>query len=86
MHTTTPNLRLLTSVTADRVRVFVYDEGATELPAAPAPAGDSESGRGLLLVDALAADWGAGYPSHAPPVYGKRVWFELRTPRPAAPD
>ena len=37
---------------------------------------DDEHGRGLLLVDTLAADWGAGrYPRGS----GKFVWFTLRT-------
>jgi serine/threonine-protein kinase RsbW len=35
---------------------------------------ESLGGRGLLLVEALAARWGV-IPSEA----GKRVWFELRT-------
>jgi anti-sigma regulatory factor (Ser/Thr protein kinase) len=44
-------------------------------PTTPAPAPDSESGRGLLLVAALADDWGV-LPRRAAP--GKTVWAELK--------
>ncbi|MEY6564990.1 hypothetical protein AB8B12_08570 [Streptomyces sp. PGLac3x] len=41
--------------------------------AAPAPPGpEDESGRGLVLVDALAAEWGTELLP-----WGKRVWAEL---------
>jgi anti-sigma regulatory factor (Ser/Thr protein kinase) len=43
-------------------RVVVGDQGSAKVPAVAAPAGDAaqvgESGRGLLLVDGLADDWG----------------------------
>ncbi|MGW9496432.1 ATP-binding protein [Streptomyces prasinus] len=45
---------------------------------APAPAPDGESGRGLLLVDALADDWGV-LPHPTGP--GKTVWAEYVLPR-----
>ncbi|OBQ47697.1 hypothetical protein A4U61_20640 [Streptomyces sp. H-KF8] len=45
---------------------------------APAPAPDGESGRGLLLVDALADDWGV-LPRPTGP--GKTVWAEYVLPR-----
>src|ERR1700760_300303 len=50
------------------VRVVVGDQGSAKAPAIAAPAGGAarwrESGRGLLLVDNLADDWGtAGYPN-----------------------
>ncbi|MGW4200652.1 ATP-binding protein [Streptomyces sp. NPDC004726] len=58
-------------------------------PTAPAPDSTSESGRGLLLVAALADDWGVTPRPAAP---GKTVWAELRLPagghprtHPAAP-
>lgn len=56
--------------TGVRVRVEVTD--ASPVRPKPGPgAPDAEGGRGLVLVDALAADWGcAGDPA------GKVVWFE----------
>ncbi|MFE0726826.1 ATP-binding protein [Streptomyces antibioticus] len=80
VHTATPTLHLLTSVTADGVRVSVYDDVPARAPLTPVTAPDGEGGRGLHLVQALAHDWGAGYPGQAPFGYGKRVWFELRDP------
>jgi len=53
------------------VRVEVSD-GSSILPTMRVLDGDSPSGRGLCLVDALAADWGAHSMAH-----GKVVWFEL---------
>ncbi|MEU6555036.1 ATP-binding protein [Streptomyces sp. NPDC046915] len=44
-------------------------------PAPPSPDAESESGRGLLLVAALADDWGVTPRASAP---GKTVWAELR--------
>ncbi|MEU1051772.1 ATP-binding protein [Streptomyces sp. NPDC005876] len=68
------HLRL--SMTEDVVRVEVTDTRgeAHPPPTAPAPDTTSESGRGLLLVTALADDWGVR-PRRAAP--GKTVWAEL---------
>jgi PAS domain S-box-containing protein len=55
------------------VRVEVGD-GSRARPEARSPGSDEEAGRGLVLVDALAAEWGV-----VPTVAGKRVWFELPT-------
>ncbi|WP_052441212.1 ATP-binding protein [Streptacidiphilus anmyonensis] len=57
--------------TGERLRVEVTDTD----PELPTPRGLDPSvphGRGLLLVAALAADWGA-----EPDPAGKRVWFEV---------
>jgi anti-sigma regulatory factor (Ser/Thr protein kinase) len=57
--------------TGSRVRVEVTDASAVR----PKPGHgslDAEGGRGLLLVDALAADWGS-----ADDPAGKVVWFEV---------
>ncbi|MFD3836308.1 ATP-binding protein [Streptomyces sp. NPDC058642] len=75
--------RLTLSLTAGRLRCTVADEG-------PGLAGthgegsdeDSENGRGLLLVDALADRWGSGCVEDG---VGKEVWFELEAPAPDAP-
>ena len=55
----------------DVVRVEVGD-GSRALPEARRPTLDDETGRGLLLLDALASGWGV-----TPTVSGKRVWFEV---------
>jgi anti-sigma regulatory factor (Ser/Thr protein kinase) len=57
-------------------RIEVTDTRAEKRPPANPPATDSlsESGRGLLLVAALADDWGVS-PRQAAP--GKTVWAEL---------
>ncbi|MFE9629027.1 SpoIIE family protein phosphatase [Streptomyces sp. NPDC006527] len=70
----------------DRVRVEVRDND----PHPPIPVvvldpngvGDdeAESGRGLLIVDAIASAWGS-----TPAGRGKTTWFELRPPDTSAP-
>ncbi|MEU5313120.1 ATP-binding protein [Streptomyces sp. NPDC021562] len=60
-------------VTDDRVRVTVTDASDT-LPAPGTAPLEAESGRGLTLVAALAADWGAQRRGCG---VGKEVWFEL---------
>ncbi|MFG3539868.1 MULTISPECIES: ATP-binding protein [Streptomyces] len=57
-------------------RIEVTDTRAEKRPPASPPATDSlsESGRGLLLVAALADDWGVSTRRTAP---GKTVWAEL---------
>ncbi|MFF0112459.1 ATP-binding protein [Streptomyces prasinus] len=58
-------------------RIEVTDTRAEKLPPASSPETDSlsESGRGILLVAALADAWGVS-PCRAAP--GKTVWAELR--------
>ena len=53
------------------VRVEVGD-GSREVPAPTTPDAEAPHGRGLVLVEALASDWGV-----APTRTGKRVWFEV---------
>lgn len=67
-------------VRAALVRVEVVD-GSERLPVPKGYATDSATGRGLLLVDRLAAAWGTERRSG-----GKVVWFELRADRPAGLD
>jgi hypothetical protein len=55
-----------------RLRVEVLDGGATVPPQPVPPPLESESGRGLLLVEALADRWGAAVTAE-----GKTLWFEL---------
>ncbi|MFE2062163.1 ATP-binding protein [Streptomyces sp. NPDC059467] len=68
-------LRLGLDITAGLVRVEVADAATTRKPPAAAPLSfpDGESGRGLLLVDALALWWGCV--SRHP--VGKTVWAEV---------
>jgi hypothetical protein len=62
-----------------RLHIEVQDEnrGGT-LPALRSPHPDDQSGRGLVLVDALSSDWGA---RDAPLGSGRVVWAEL-SPQP----
>jgi anti-sigma regulatory factor (Ser/Thr protein kinase) len=55
------------------LRVEVHDgtDSAAALPVSP-PTPASENGRGLLLVDVLAAAWGI-----SPHPTGKTVWFDV---------
>ncbi|MBK6012642.1 ATP-binding protein, partial [Streptomyces sp. MBT53] len=63
--------------TDERLRVEVTDTDPS-LPSAVEAGPNDESGRGLLLVDALADAWGM---QPQPP--GKTTWFEI-TPEPSA--
>jgi anti-sigma regulatory factor (Ser/Thr protein kinase) len=57
-------------------RVVVGDQGSLKVPgvvASAGTAGAAESGRGLLMVDEIADDWGtACYPD------GRCTWFDVR--------
>ncbi|MDA2810869.1 ATP-binding protein [Nocardiopsis sp. RSe5-2] len=62
-------------VDAERLRVSVHDQGGPGVPvirAHPAALGLHRGGRGLGLVDALAAAWD----THTGPT-GRTVWFEV---------
>ncbi|MFF3502474.1 ATP-binding protein [Streptomyces sp. NPDC003247] len=69
------HLRLRLDTATGLVRVEVADAAAGQRPPAapPEPLPDGESGRGLLLVDALAVRWGT---AGRHPV-GKTVWAEV---------
>ncbi|MCQ8193422.1 ATP-binding protein, partial [Streptomyces rugosispiralis] len=56
----------------DRVRLAVTDK-CPQPPTAQAPCCDDESGRGLVLVEAMSDRWGTQYRT-----WGKTVWAELR--------
>lgn len=66
------------------VRIEVSDASPAQPPTSPPPSSpDDESGRGLVLVDVLAARWGA---ASRDPV-GKTVWAEVASVMPnLAPD
>ncbi|WP_308121990.1 ATP-binding protein [Streptomyces sp. TRM70350] len=71
------------TLTDNTFRIEVTDTRTERHPAPPppsTPAPDAESGRGLLLVAALADDWGVTPRATAP---GKTVWAEFAVPSPA---
>jgi hypothetical protein len=63
------NLRALRQ--GARIRVEV-DDASRSTPVVRNPRPVETGGRGLLIVDALATEWGADVHAH-----GKTVWFEL---------
>ncbi|MFF9122729.1 ATP-binding protein [Streptomyces sp. NPDC014889] len=70
-------LRLALDAATGVMRVEVADASAKRPPVtAPSSHPDGESGRGLLLVDVLAARWGC---TPREPL-GKTVWAEVRCP------
>ncbi|MBV7669153.1 ATP-binding protein [Streptomyces halstedii] len=69
------------------LRIEVTDTRSEQLPTPVASADDAESGRGLLIVEALADRWGV----ERGPVPRKTVWAELdlspvAPPRPSGPN
>ncbi|WP_242536532.1 ATP-binding protein [Streptomyces albidoflavus] len=72
-HTRSPVIRVsVTRLEGTRVEIAVTDRSRV-LPARKPAAPDALDGRGLVLVDAVAARWGAD-----PQRWGKRVWAEVR--------
>lgn len=70
------DFRLVMYVAGDTLRIEVTDTRSDRLPQVTIPGG--ESGRGLVLVDALAQRWGVSE-GRAP---RKTVWAELELVRP----
>lgn len=70
LHTGTP-VTVVVRPGEDQVRVEVHD-GSAQLPVRRHYSNLSATGRGLILVDRMAADWGSN-----PTGNGKVVWFEL---------
>lgn len=68
----TGEVRVVVTATPRGVRVEVTDE-STSLPVPREADTDAEGGRGLALVDALAARWGVLGRAD-----GKTVWFEVQ--------
>ena len=69
----TPPVRLSLRLDSDKLRVEVTDSSPT-LPELGTPEPDQISGRGLQIVQQLAAQWGS---SVSRTRLGKTVWFEL---------
>ncbi|MFS8204331.1 ATP-binding protein (plasmid) [Streptomyces sp. CWNU-52B] len=79
-HTPCPEIRLTVGrPSATRLRVGVVDREPSRLPVLSQVTDDDESGRGLLLVDAVADRWGYDLHGSERRPWGKEVWAELRT-------
>ncbi|WSZ44958.1 ATP-binding protein [Streptomyces sp. NBC_00190] len=76
--------RLQMAATDTTLRIEVTDTRGACAPASAAelPSPDAESGRGLVLVAALADKWG----TTLGPVPLKTVWAEIALPAPESPD
>ncbi|MGW3264404.1 ATP-binding protein [Streptomyces sp. NPDC001056] len=70
------NFRLTLHVVGDTLRIEVTDTRRERLPEARRPCADEESGRGLVIVEALADRWGVSSDS----VPRKTVWAEITVP------
>lgn len=80
LHAGTP-LAVVISRNSRRLRIEVQD-GDTRVPARKHYSSLATTGRGLMLVERMAADWGV-----RPTSSGKGVWFELDQTSPAGePD
>ena len=70
-----PAVTLAVQLEPSALTVVVTDTGPELPPEAPrTPHPDSSTGRGLVIVDALATRWGSGRNPASP---GKAVWFAL---------
>lgn len=75
------DFRLTLYVVGDTLRIEVTDTRGERAPQAQHPPTEAESGRGLLLVDALADRWGTNTGPHP----RKTVWAEVTLPSPSPP-
>ncbi|MFE3738735.1 ATP-binding protein [Streptomyces sp. NPDC059134] len=77
-HTPCPSIRLrVVRPSARRVRIGVVDRAPSRLPVLGLADADAESGRGLLLIDAMADRWGYDLHGSGRRVWGKEVWAEI---------
>ncbi|MFG2838942.1 ATP-binding protein [Streptomyces zaomyceticus] len=72
------NFRLVLRISAEVLRIEVTDTRGERLPRTQPASPEGDSGRGLLLVEALAGRWGV----EIGPVPGKTVWAELALSHP----
>ncbi|MEU9325631.1 ATP-binding protein [Streptomyces canus] len=71
------HLSVTETAPGNTLRIEVTDTRAEKLPAPGTQPLDGESGRGLLLIDALADDWGVTPRPNGP---GKTVWAVSHAP------
>ncbi|MET8982576.1 ATP-binding protein [Streptomyces sp. NPDC004539] len=77
-HTSCPEIRLVVRRLAPtRVRVGIVDRAPSRLPVPGRADDDDESGRGLLLVEAVAARWGYDLHGSRGRLWAKEVWAEI---------
>ena len=82
-HTPTGSVTVCLGLGGNLVHAEVIDDGsATSLPFIRATDLDSDGGRGLLLVEAMATAWG----THHDPEAGTAVWFRLPAHETNSPD
>ncbi|MEU2716024.1 ATP-binding protein [Streptomyces sp. NPDC007205] len=74
------DFQLLLYVVGDTLRIEITDTRSDRLPRLQPPVSDGESGRGLVLVEALADRWGVTHGRHP----RKTVWAEVTFPAPVA--
>ncbi|MFB7579968.1 ATP-binding protein [Streptomyces hydrogenans] len=72
------SFRLALLTHGDALRIEVTDTRGEDLPRVQHPSSDGDSGRGLLLVEALADRWGVA----TGPSPRKTVWAEIDLPCP----
>jgi anti-sigma regulatory factor (Ser/Thr protein kinase) len=81
-HTSAATVCTTTTLQPSRVHVEVYDNDPAHLPVRPTPATAptpdalAEHGRGLLMLQHLAARWDWELCGGEEP-FGKAIWFEL---------
>ncbi|MEU8038766.1 ATP-binding protein [Streptosporangium sp. NPDC049078] len=81
--TATGSVTVCLGLGGNMVHAEVIDDGsATSLPFVRATDLDSDGGRGLLLVEAMATAWG----THHDPEAGTAVWFRLPAHETNSPD
>jgi anti-sigma regulatory factor (Ser/Thr protein kinase) len=79
-HTSCHSIRLVVGrPSTTRVRIGVVDRAPSRLPVLSPADDDDESGRGLLLIDAVADRWGYDLRGTGKRPWGKEIWAELLT-------
>ncbi|MFI2237998.1 ATP-binding protein [Streptomyces chrestomyceticus] len=77
-HTSCQEIRLTVGwPSAARVRIGVLDREPSRLPVCGRAEDDAESGRGLVLIDAVADRWSYDLCGSGRCPWGKEVWAEL---------
>ncbi|MFE9610377.1 ATP-binding protein [Streptomyces sp. NPDC006012] len=81
-HARGPTVRIIIDRPSDeRVYLAVVDRTPHRLPELLTPSAEEQSGRGLLLIEALSDRWGYDRLGPASRPWGKRCWAELTVKR-----